>query len=690
MYLSILLLPLCGSLLATNRKTGNLGGPILSIICISITTLLATIAFWEVGLNGSTVSLKLGYWIKSNYLNLEWSLLFDSLTVSMFIPVLYISSLVQIYSLGYMDGDPHISRFYSYLSLFSFFMLILITGENLLVLFLGWEGVGLASYLLINFWFTRIAANMAALKAFLMNRIGDWALSLGLLLTIALTADLSFATIFSLASYLNTDLILILAVLLLIGASAKSAQLGLHSWLASAMEGPTPVSALIHAATMVTAGVYLLMRFSPLLEWSSTSLQLVAWLGGLSALLGAAASLLENDIKRVIAYSTTSQLGYMVVACGLSQFNIGLFHLINHAFFKGLLFLSAGAVLHALMDEQDMRRMGSLVLLIPKTYAFILIGSLSLMALPFLTGFYSKDFILEMALIPHNTTNTMACILALVAALLTGTYSARLMILTFLSEPHFPSTLLPEISDPVLSSFISLSLLLASIAAVFLGFLTNELFLGIDFFLSGQSLFIHPDHLILLDGTLSPASIWQFLPPLTLLTLITILPFSFTFPAVFTRHKICNAAVDQLLTSTQSKAKVIQSLGVSTFSFSNPPSINVENRENKKNPSPSRRNHTLSFGIGTLSGILNHFNIYTHWIIYNTLNLGVILHRHIDRGLIELIGPTGLINLIHYLGFRLELLATGYLPHYAFLIIGCILTFTLLCLSSILILGPPP
>lgn len=250
MYLSILLLPLCGSLLATNRKNGSIGGPILSIICILLATLMATIAFWEVSLNGSTVSLNIGYWIKSNYLNIEWSLLFDTQTVSMFIPVLYISSFVQIYSLGYMNNDPHLLRFFSYLSLFSFFMLIQITGENLLVLFLGWEGVGLASYLLINFWFTRIAANMAALKAFQINRIGDWALSIGILLTIALTGDLSFATIFSLASYLNTDLILILAIFLIIGASAKSAQLGLHSWLAHAMEAPTPVSALIHAATI--------------------------------------------------------------------------------------------------------------------------------------------------------------------------------------------------------------------------------------------------------------------------------------------------------------------------------------------------------------------------------------------------------------------------------------------------------
>jgi NADH-ubiquinone oxidoreductase chain 5 len=255
----------------------------------------------------------------------------------------------------------------------------------------------------------------------------------------------------------------------------------------------------------VTAGVYLLIRFSPLLEWSSTGLQLIIWLGGLSALLGAAAGLLENDIKRVIAYSTISQLGYMVIACGLSQYNLSLFHLINHAFFKALLFLSAGAVLHALMDQQDMRRMGSLILFLPKTYSFILIGSLSLMALPFLTGFYSKDFLLEIALIPHNTTNTMACILALIAALLTGIYSTRLIILTFLSNPHFPYTLISLILDPNLSSKISLYI--ATIAAIFFGYLTNELFMGIGSYFYGQSLFIHPDHLILLDGTLSPTSI---------------------------------------------------------------------------------------------------------------------------------------------------------------------------------------
>nr|NP_150324.1 NADH dehydrogenase subunit 5 [Spizellomyces punctatus]AAK84253.1 NADH dehydrogenase subunit 5 [Spizellomyces punctatus] len=623
MYLAILALPLLGGLIGVNRKCGLKGGPILSVICIVLTAILSTIAFIEVGLNGSPVSIKLGYWIESLYLNVEWGLVYDSLTVSMLIPVIYVSALVQIYSMGYMESDPHLPRFFSYLSLFSFFMLILVTGENLLVLFLGWEGVGVASYLLINFWYTRMAANFAALKAFLINRVGDWALTLGILLAIGLISDLSMASIFSVASYLNGDLVFILTIFLLIGATAKSAQLGLHTWLASAMEGPTPVSALIHAATMVTAGVYLLMRISPLLEWSSTTLIVVTWLGGLSALLGAACGLLENDLKRVIAFSTTSQLGYMVVACGLSQYSLALFHLCNHAFFKALLFLSAGAVIHALADQQDMRKMGGLVLLLPKTYSFILLGSLSLMAFPFLTGFYSKDYLLEMALVPRNATTTIAYILALVAAILTATYSARLMILTFLSAPHYPHTVLETIADPPLLMLIPL--LILGFGAAFFGFLTHELFLGLGSTFYQQALFTHPSNLTMLDGPLSPPSLLKFLPPATLLILLTLLPIS----------------------------KPLRKLTSLPFSITSTFTSTIPHY------------HSLSY----YTSFLNHFNIFNHWTMHNTLNFANNVFRYWDRGLVELLGPMGLVRLIHYFSFKLELLATGFIPHYAFLII---------------------
>jgi NADH-ubiquinone oxidoreductase chain 5 len=397
------------------------GSPRRSVMLIALAVVITTLASCEIVFIGSAVTLKfsvtghLWYWFRSLGFSVEWCLLFDGLTVSMLIAIMYVSLLVQLYSSSYMSSDPHLTRFYGYLSLFTFAMTLLVTADNLIVLFMGWEFVGIASYLLINFWFTRINANIAALKAFLLNRVGDWALALGLLLILSLIYDFSTAAIFSLASYINEDLLLLISLFLIIGASAKSALvlLGLHLWLPNAMEGPTPVSALIHAATMVTAGIYLFLRLGPLFECCETALLLITWLGGLGSILGAIAGLLSNDMKKVIAYSTISQLGYMTVSCGSSQYSIALFHLINHAFFKALLFLSAGAIIHAFKDEQDMRKMGSFGLLLPWTSSFVLLGIESMMALPFITGFYSKDFLLELALVPKNTTISVAYILSM-------------------------------------------------------------------------------------------------------------------------------------------------------------------------------------------------------------------------------------------------------------------------------------
>ncbi len=636
MYQTIQVQPQLSGLLSINRKCGYNGGPKQSFLIMQITAILGTQIWIEVTQGGAPVSIYLTDWIVGNYQKITWSQNFDSLTSSMLIPVLYISTLVQQYSQGYMGSDPHLPRFFSYQSLFTFFMLILITGDNQLVQFVGWEGVGLASYLQINFWFTRIAANMAAQKAFLMNRIGDWSQTQGIQQIQSQIGDLSFPTLQSQGQYQHSDLILIISILMQIGASAKSAQLGLHTWLANAMEGPTPVSALIHAATMVTAGVYQQMRLSPLLEWSSESQLQVTWQGGQSALLGAACGILENDLKRVIAFSTTSQQGYMVVACGQSQYSLSLFHLINHAFFKALLFLSAGSVIHAQADQQDMRKMGSLVLFLPYTYAMILQGSQSQMAFPFLTGFYSKDLIQEQAQVPHNFSRSIAYLLALIAAFLSATYSVRMMIMTFLSRPHFPSSLIPYISEPTLTMLIPLFLL--SQGSAMFGYLTQDLFLGMGSTFYLQAIFTHPNHVSLLDGAMSGHSLQKYLPLQTLLLLQLAIP-------IFSSLKMSKKKLQE------------QQVEQKQISF-------VSQIEHKQIPI-----FKLKKNISIYTSILNHFNIFTHWVIFINLFLGHTILRYWDRGLVEIYGPQGLVKQIHHLSFLIEQLASGHLIIYATIVI---------------------
>jgi len=399
MYLAIIVLPLLGSIASGffGRKIGVTGAQLITCACVVITTMLSALAFIEVGLNNASVSLQLFRWVDSESLHVLWSFNFDSLTVSMLIPVLIVSSLVHVYSIGYMSHDPHNQRFFSYLSLFTFMMIILVTSDNYLLMFVGWEGVGVCSYLLVSFWFTRIAANQSSISAFLTNRVGDCFLTIGMFAILWSFGNVDYSTVFSIAPFVSSDLIIVIGICLLIGAMAKSSQIGLHVWLPMAMEGPTPVSALIHAATMVTAGVYLLMRSSPLIEYSNTVLLICLWIGAITTVFSSLIGLFQQDIKKVIAYSTMSQLGMMVIAIGLSSYNVALFHLVNHAFYKGLLFLGAGAVIHAVSDNQDFRKYGGLKTFLPLTYSVMLIASLSLVAFPFMTGFYSKDFILESA-----------------------------------------------------------------------------------------------------------------------------------------------------------------------------------------------------------------------------------------------------------------------------------------------------
>ena len=514
MVLTIVLLPLLSSFLA--GAFGKYFGPkvagILTVIGVSSTFLLSFGSTYTLLLGGNVVVLQLCPWIISGSFNLYWSFLFDSLTLLMLNVVTFISLLVHLYSLEYMSHDPHLPRFMSYLSLFTFFMIILVTGDNLVQLFVGWEGVGLCSYLLINFWFTRIQANKAAIKAMIMNRIGDVALALGIFACYISFHAIDFATIFScIPLFSNAEIELfgitwktldIIGILLFIGAMGKSAQLGLHTWLPDAMEGPTPVSALIHAATMVTAGVFLIARCSPLYEFAPEARFWVCCLGAATAFFAATVGLLQNDLKRVIAYSTCSQLGYMVFVCGVSQYNFSVFHLSNHAFFKALLFLSAGAVIHAMADEQDMRRMGGLRRLLPMSYAMFVLGSIALMGIPFLSGFFSKDAILEAAFSSYDFSGHLAYWLGSFAAFLTAFYSVRLLYLVFLAEPSgFRPSYVGAHDAPLI---MAIPLMALTVPSLLIGFLTKDMIIGLGTNFWGNAIFIHPFHQLSVDAEFIP------------------------------------------------------------------------------------------------------------------------------------------------------------------------------------------
>lgn len=419
-------------------------------------------------------------WLKSYNFLTEWSFTFEQLPFTMLILVTTVSNIVHIYSIDYMKEDPHLPKFISYLSLFTFFMILLVTANNLLQLFIGWEGVGLCSYLLINFWSTRIQANKAAIKALLMNRISDLCFIFGIIGIFNICGNLEFPVIFNSIHYIvkeNSTYIFILNLCLMIAAIGKSAQIGLHTWLPDAMEGPTPVSALIHAATMVTAGIFLLIKCSPVLEYSQEILYIIMFLGSLTSFITATIAVVQNDIKKIIAYPTCSQLGYMFLACGISTYNISLYHLINHGFFKALLFLAAGCIIHNCQNEQDIRKLGGLLNFLPLTYVLIFIGSLSLIGFPFLSGFYSKDAILEYSIGSfHSITNTIFFFGSCTAAI-TAFYSIRLLILTFFCNPNGFKNIYLTIHET--NNYIIIILFFLILGAVFSGYLLKELFIGI-------------------------------------------------------------------------------------------------------------------------------------------------------------------------------------------------------------------
>lgn len=443
----IVFLPLFGFLIAgfgsriLSKERADLLAQIITVAFLSITALLSFIVFAQVWQNGALPIQTIASWISSGTFAANWAIKTDQLTAIMLVIVTFISAVVHIYSLGYMHEDKSLARFMSYLSLFTFFMLLLVTSDNFLQLFVGWEGVGLASYLLIGFWFKKQSANAAAIKAFIANRIGDFGLIIAIALIYLTFGSVEYSTVFASANkHLADNFILfghiftnidVICVMLFIGAMGKSAQIGLHVWLADAMEGPTPVSALIHAATMVTAGIFLVVRCSPLFEYSPIALAFVTLIGATTAIFAATIAMTQNDIKRIIAYSTCSQLGYMFFACGISAYSAAIFHLATHAFFKALLFLGAGSVIHAMHHEQDIQKMGGIWRKIPFTYAMMWIGSLALAGFPPFAGFFSKDVILEAAFMSHAYFGKTAYFLGIIAAFLTAFYSWRLLFLTF-------------------------------------------------------------------------------------------------------------------------------------------------------------------------------------------------------------------------------------------------------------------
>nr|NP_038172.1 NADH dehydrogenase subunit 5 [Synura synuroidea]AAF36938.1 NADH dehydrogenase subunit 5 [Synura synuroidea] len=648
MLVLIILLPLFGFFfgIAFGRYNGK-GTCFITSLTVFSSFFISFYFFIKLLFSGTFYKVTLFPWIFSDFLTINWNFYFDSLTLGMLIVITFISTLVHIYSIEYMKEDPHLNRFMSYLSLFTFFMLVLVTSNNFLQLFVGWEGVGLSSYLLINFWFTRIQANKSSIKAMVLNRIGDFFFLIAIFSLYLITNSLDFDVIFSLVTLIKEYYIQIgiakfcvldlICLCLFLGATGKSAQLGLHSWLPDAMEGPTPVSALIHAATMVTAGVFLIIRCSFLFEYSPLILNLIIIIGSITALFAATTGLLQNDIKRVIAYSTCSQLGYMFFACGLSSYDVGFFHLYNHAFFKALLFLGAGSVIHALANEQDMRKMGGLRIILPFSYSIMLIGSLSLIGFPFLSGFYSKDVILEIAYAKYNTFGHFAYYLGVLAAFCTAFYSTRVLILVFLINTNGFRTNILNAHEG--SYFFVLPLFFLTILSIISGYLSKDLFIGFGTDFWSNVIFILPYNYSLSD--IEFLNLFNKILPL-LVVLIGI--FSAIFLYFFTLPSYFN----------YKQTKWFKYV----YIFLN-------------------RKWFFDKFIVELIGI----NVLTLSYLYN--------YKDIDRGVLENFGPFGIINNVNNTIKKVKKIQTGYIYHYMFYIFIAILIlfiFSLINFNYILIL----
>ena len=631
----IVFLPLLGSLVVGffGKKLNLMLSHIFSCTMIIIPFFLS-LYFLNLTLSENyNLVVPLFEWLKSGDLITEWSLRLDLLTSVMLVVVTSVSSLVHIYSIGYMSHDPHQTRFFAYLSFFTFAMLILVTSNNFLQLFFGWEGVGLASYLLIGFWYKKDSANSAAMKAFVVNRVGDFGFLIGLAILFYYAGSLNFDVIFSLNEQLSLSTFSIFSkefnvlntacFFLFMGAMGKSAQLFLHTWLPDAMEGPTPVSALIHAATMVTAGIFLVARCSPLFEMSPSILSFITIIGASTAFFAATVALVQNDIKRIVAYSTCSQLGYMFVALGSGAYQIAIFHLFTHAFFKALLFLGSGSVIHAVSDEQDIRKMGGLYKLIPFTWVVMLIGTLGLTGAPLMSGYYSKDGIIEAAFVSQTEGNLYAFYLLVLSALLTSFYSWRLIFLTFNGKSNISTEIFSKVHEsPKVMLF---PLFILSIFTIFSGVYFVDYFMYHDYqYLWQSSIYLSENNHVIESIHYVPK--WVKYSPLVMMVigLITAVIFYLLYPKV---------------------PKFLSSQFNPVYKF-----------------------------------LLNKWyfdEIYEFIFVRNISRIGNFLSNFGDKRIIDGLGPDGISLRVMDIAKQISRIQTGYIYHYAFaMLIGLMLFIT--------------
>lgn len=625
MYLLILLLPLLSFLFISlfGRYFGRDGNAFLSTFCLFLCWLISLFIFYEVCLHQAPVTINLYDWILIDIYTVTFGFLFDTLSSFMVIIILSISALVHLYSTAYMSHDPHLSRFMSYLSLSTLFTLFSVTSSNFVQMFIGWEGVGLCSYLLTNFWFTRIAANKAAIKAMIVNRIADVFFIIAILLIYSILKTTDYIIVTTLLSFIRSENIIFVGIelpkislitfFLLIGAIGKSAQIGLHTWLPDAMEGPTPVSSLLHAATMVTAGVFLIVRCSIFFEHSEKILFLLTFFGGTTAFFFGIVAIFQYDIKKIIAYSTCSQLGYMFFSCGISNYYVAFYHLFNHAFFKALLFLSAGSVIHAMFDEQDIRRMGNLNKVLPFTYVCFLIGSLAIIGSPFSTGFYSKDLILEFAYTRFIVDATFIYSLGLISAIFTAIYSIRSIILVLFSKYSgtffkYAKYFLNNTAECEWQMHVSMFIL--SIASIFIGYLFSDILLGAGTFFWNDSIFILPSNF----GFIDP----EFMHPL-----VKILPVFCSICAMFICW-ILLYTIDHyiLYRSSTNLSRIFYSVLTKISSF--------------------------FYHAGFFNTIYNNIFLNIFELSYWSTN------KYLDKGIFEYLGPFGIYNFFKNLHFMFK------------------------------------
>ncbi len=598
-----------------------------------MSTILSASSFYFLKIVGESTIL-ISNWISSGSFSADWSLNFNLLSVSMVLMVNFVSTLIHIYSVGYMKKDPKRSIFMGYLGLFTFFMLLLVSSNNLLQLFLGWEGVGLTSYLLIGFWNYKDSANNAAIKAFVVNRIGDFGLLIALFTIFVVFGTLNINEIMILVnSYADTYFdflgieihsITLISVLLFIGCMGKSAQFGLHTWLPDAMEGPTPVSALIHAATMVTAGVFLLILMSPLIEVSMFASNLILIVGSLTCIFAASVAIFQNDIKKIIAYSTCSQLGYMFMAIGASAYSVAYFHLISHAFFKALLFLGAGSVIHSMSDEQNIKNMGGLYNKIPLTYLTMIIGSLSLIGIPFFSGYFSKDLILETLYLRDSQLSSYAFFIGIISVLFTTLYSLRLIIYVFHRKSMADEKVVAHIHEsPLIMTF---PLIILSIFAIFFGMFSHSLFIGSDYLNTWSEI-------IFVNKTLNENYIYENMPIFYKKLPLIIIIFGVTV------SYLTYFSLDSFIPLIKKRLKIIHNF------FKNKWYID---------------------------------EIYKNTFISGAFYLGNGFWKSVDRDLIDNLGPNGMSKVIGSISSLVSKMQSGFLYHYVLsIIIGLTLLISL-------------